>query len=216
MRTLTEDLPIRFFSEDKEIKRETAGGAPILAHGSIVGAFNEVYAFEDERSFLKWAEKFPVGEKFLKLHNIIESTRELERTDLSEIQKVRMRRTEMLTKELEDLSKRSKLPVNSLELFLKATTGFDPLEGPIFDPSIIYQHINFGGSWRPLIGTMPDFRWILFNDKASSMRVSGAGILFKDTWYRGRRFYFGGIPIMNFPDFRLFAFNDMASSAALI
>lgn len=112
---------------------------------------------------------------------------------------------------------RSGLRVNSKELFMKATNAdCDQLEGPIFDPSIIYEHINFGGAWRPLSGTIPNFRWIGFNDKASSMRVAGAGILFQHAWYKGQRFYFGGVPYMDFSDFREFGFNDLASSVALV
>ncbi len=216
MGKVVESTNIRFLMDKKEIPREMAEKVPILASGGIVGAADAVYAFKDEASFISWAERFPSGEKFLKLHRTIDATRELENRDVSAIKKIRQRRTDFLVKELEDLAKRSDLSVNSTELFLKATcVDCDHLEGSIFDPSIIYQHINYRGSWRPIATTIPDFRWIGFNDKASSMIVSGVGILFEHTWYRGRRFYFGGFPYMNFPDFRQFAFNDLASSVAL-
>lgn len=208
---------LKFFMGKKDIPKEAAKKAPILASGSMLGLVDSVFAFEDESSFLSWAERMPVGEKFLRLNRMVEAARQLENSELTEIKNARRRRTESLMREIEDLAARYKLPVNSRELFMKATSvDCHPLEGPVFDPAIIYEHINYGGSWRPLAATIPDFRWIGFNDKASSLRVSGAGILFEHTWYRGRRFYFGGIPVMDFPDLRLFTFNDLASSVALL
>lgn len=207
---------IAFFVGNKRVPKETAERAPILACGNMLGTTDAVVAFDDDLAFLRWAEKMPNGEKFYKLTRLVDEVRKLEHDDLTQVKEARKRRTQYLTRELEELASRRKMAVNSAEVFLEATAaGCHPLEGAILDPAIIYEHINFGGSWRPLAATIPDFRWIGFNDKASSMRVSGAGILFQDTWYRGRKFYFGGVPTMDFPDFRQFAFNDLASSVVL-
>jgi hypothetical protein len=80
--------------------------------------------------------------------------------------------------------------------------------------ALLYRDVNFGGGSKFFTVTWPNFKWApyKFNDKASSAKSWGLGILFEHTWYGGRRFYMAGLPYVEFRDLGDFAFNDIASS----
>lgn len=109
---------------------------------------------------------------------------------------------------LHRLSERTGLPLNSPELFHRAHEG-DHDEDRIFRTFLLYEHINYGGMSVPILKTFPDFRWINFNDKCSSLHHFGVGALCEHIWYGGQYFWFfafGSIPWIGN------GWNDRASS----
>jgi hypothetical protein len=77
---------------------------------------------------------------------------------------------------------------------------------------LLFEHTGYRGSTRFFTVTMPNFKWVCFNDKGSSAVAWGVNVLFQHSWYGGRRLYLIGFA--RFPDLKVFDFNDMASSYA--
>ena len=204
----------KYIREGKRATLEDAQKAPVILAGT---QDNLVRLFASQAAFRSWAEKSEYAETIAEIQKLIARARKYKNADNSAAIKLQQSRTRKITKELKELARSTGLSPNSKELFQKAAVDYHPLEGPIFDPAILYEHINLGGRALPLISGIgyPDFTWLGFNDIASSVIRYGWCYLWQHTWYFGRQLVLaapqrGQNPIANLTSF---GFNDIASSA---
>lgn len=115
---------------------------------------------------------------------------------------------ERVTEEYLKLSKKTGLPLDSQELLQQA------IDARIMNSAILFEHINYGGSWRP-VGKIPHLGWIGFDDRASSFKmIFSVGFLASNTWFSGRRYWTFGTYFFE-PDLRNSNFNDITTSVWL-
>jgi hypothetical protein len=115
---------------------------------------------------------------------------------------------------MRNLAQHTGLPINSRELFLRATVKADPLTGPIFDPAVLHTFAGFTGL-NFFIGYPghPNFGWVTgLNNNVSSLRGAGALGLFSGTWFNGASRLFLG-PFFSNANLATVGFNNSASSA---
>jgi hypothetical protein len=207
---------VKFLSQGRFIDKEEARKRPIMVAGSILPDDRLAQTFDSEEDFRKWIDHSKVAEKFYEIDKTVAQLRERQHSgDHTPSQRRLKYVVDRVTNELNELAARHHLdPQESgYELFLKATVERDLLEPPIFDPFVLYEHVGLKGRWLPIGAFFPivDFRWLNWNDIASSVAVFGSGCLFQDIWFGGPRLYFGGYPwAFNLTDY---GWNDRASSA---
>lgn len=97
----------------------------------------------------------------------------------------------------------------------RAMAAFNPVMGPIIHSAILYQFNDYAGRWLPIPSgaAYPKLSWFDFNDRTSSIRVSGTLTLHQHTWFRGAQRFSVGIPYQGFPRLSDFGFDNCASSA---
>jgi hypothetical protein len=206
---------VKFLLNGKTVTLKDARKASVLVAST---EDNVVQLFPTQSAFLLWAEKSEHADKFAQIEEFVARAKKYQKADNTTAIKRQQTAVKRITKDLKDLAKLTGLEANSEELFVKATVDYHPLEGPIFDPSILYQHINRGGRFLPLAAGIgfPDFTWLGFNDITSSVMGTGYCSLWADVWYFGRRLTLVG-PYPPLPPVTLnltsFGFNDVASSA---
>ena len=183
----------------------------VIALGSGLPEKGLAFAFSDWKEFVKFAAKTDVAEKIASMD---ERRRKLgkrigeDNTGLAERHK---RKTERIQFDLRDLAGRMGLALESKELFLRATSKADPLEGPIFDPAMLYTGFGFTGPALPVYYPgVPDLGWFGMNNIVSSVRVVGILGLFNGTGWRGASRVIFGLPYTQVAN--LGAFNNTASS----
>lgn len=201
----------KFLMNDKAATLEDAKNAPILFAN---GQEKVVHLFSSEPDFNVWAKKSNHAEKIAQIDELVIRSKKYETADNTNVIKRQQKVVQRISNDLENFAKETGLPDNSEELFRRAAIDFHPLEGSIFDPTILYEHINLVGRRLPLAyppGTYPDFTWLNFNDIASSMMVYGYCKLWEHVWYSGRSVTITGSPaLINLTGL---GFNDIASSA---
>ena len=205
---------IKFMQDGKRVTLEHTQTAAVILAGT---QDNVVRLFASQAAFRKWADKSEYAEKIAEIQDLIARVRKYKDTDNTAAIKLQQSRTRRITKELKELAQATGLSLNSKELFQKAAVDYHPLEGPIFDPAILYEHINLGGRALPLTSAIgyPDFTWLRFNDIASSVIRYGWCYLWQHTWYLGRQLVLAAPQRGQRLDANLtaFGFNDIASSA---
>jgi hypothetical protein len=194
---------------------------PVVALGSGMPEPNLAFAFPNWSAFLKFMKRRPGGDLIAVLD---ERRRKLRKRQGEDMTAIAARQAELLRQAeagMRDLAKRTGLALNSKELFLRATVKADPLEGPVFDPAVVFQAAGFGGQ-AFFIGYpgAPDFSWMPgLNNNVSSVRGIGALALFSRTWFNGPSRVFLGNPLrLGFYQNAALAgigFNNVASSALI-
>lgn len=207
---------IRFVQNGKRVSLEDAQKAPLIVAGT---ADHVVRLFSSQAAFRSWADKSEYAEKIAEIQKLIARAKKYKNADNTAAIKVQQSRTRRITKDLKQLARSSGLSLNSEELFRKAAIDYHPLEGPIFDPAILYEHINLRGRFLPLTSGVgyPDLSWLGFNDIASSVSRIGWCILWEHVWYSGRRLFLAAPQWGQKVGANLttFGFNDIASSAII-
>jgi hypothetical protein len=207
---------IKYIQDGKRATLEDAQKAPVIVAGT---EDNLVQLFASQAAFRAWADKSEYAEKFAEIQQLITRVKKYKNADNTAAIKLQQSRTRRITKELMELSRSTGLSLNSEELFKKAAVDYHPIEGPIFDPAILYQHINLGGRFLPLTNGVgyPDFTWLGFNDIASSVSRVGWCILWEHAWYSGRQLFLAAPQLGQKVGANLttFGFNDIASSAII-
>lgn len=211
-----------FIVEGKAVSDFEADRYPILAAGLI--ADNVVHAFNTQKEFEKWTESTRYLERIRSVETKILEAKQYEETETSAIKQRQIKVVNRIIEDMNELAERLELDPASEELFLKATSKSDVLEGPIFDPAIVFDSIGTfgsigvsGSSWLPFTtGVWPDLRWFDWNDRISSVTVSGLVVFFEHTWFAGRCLWLGAIPLWYFHDLKIFGFNNRASSAIVV
>lgn len=199
-----------FVHGSKRIPNEEAVRFPSLVAGTDE---RRVYAFESDKAVLNWAEDSEHAEVFERMYKRISAAQAYERGDNSVAEARQKANVKRISKEFGLLADRLDLDVGSEELFLKATVDAPILEGSIFDPAVLYDTETYSGSYVALPNApFPNLGWFGFNDKASSLLVHGQVVLSENTWFKGRKVFFFGIPYGKFV-LSQFAFSNRASSA---
>jgi hypothetical protein len=199
----------------KPIEKDKYAEFPIAAVGNNLPDKDTVYVFDSEGEFDKWIKANNIEEKFSRISKIITQAQEYEHKDITFAIQRQQLIIERITADLRLLANRLDLDVNSPELFRRATVEADLLEGPIFDPSIAYQKTDLQGLLLPIpTGSVwPYLGW--WNDRISSIIVSGTVVLFQNYFFRGRRLYLIGTA-QEFPNLGDFNFDDRTSSLTCI
>jgi hypothetical protein len=175
-----------------------------------------ILAFEKKAEFNKWVKASPRSGKFNELEKKISDALSFKEADHKGFELRQAAIAKRIAHEIDELSTRLGMSVDSEELFKRATSECHVLEGPIFDPITFFEHADYSGAPLHLPGgAWPDFRWFGFNDRASSARISGIATIFEHTWFAGRQLFLGGGPLIFYPNFGAFGFNDLASSAVV-
>lgn len=188
--------------------------APIVAMGTgLPDSANAAYGFKSKAAFETWAAETDHAERVAAGLEVVARRKKLANADHTVARRRQTARVKQIRAELRDLSQRTGLPIGSQELFLKATSEADPVEGAIFDPFILHDTSNFGGGFLPVFGGLPlgDFGWFGFDNRASSVTISGLGLITEHVWYVGRQFWMFGFPIAQFR-FTWTGFDNSASA----
>jgi hypothetical protein len=191
---------------------------PVVALGTGLPETSVAFAFRDWKELLKFTARTKVGEMAATLD---ERRRKLSRrrgedtTVIAERQRVKAQRIE---DDLRELSNRTGLPWGSKELFLRATFKADPLEGPIFDPSLLFANPGFGGSvlgviypGMPNLGLFPPM-----NNNVSSVMVVGGLGLFAGTFFTGPSRVLFGVPFFGLAALAAIGFDNVTSSVLVV
>ena len=206
-----------FTHDGKAIDAVEATEYPVMAAGMI--ASNVVQVFKSQQAFNAWAQSSIYAKKIKLAGENIHAAKQYEKMDVAAIKLRQMKIIERISEDMTELAKRTKLDPTSEELFLKATSHSDLLEGSIFDPLTAFDSIGMGdgidapGDWLHLPGGgWPDLRWFNWNDRISSVRISGIAVFYEHIWWGGRSLWLGGFPVWYHADLRIFGFDNMASS----
>lgn len=187
---------------------------PVIALGTGLPEKGVAFAFPDWKTFIKFAARTPAGEKIAKMDERRRNLRKRREEDTTAIAARLKRKIERIDADMRELATRSGLALDSKELFLRATIKADPLEGPIFDPSMLFAGVGFTGSALGVIYPgLPDLS--LFpgmNNAVSSVRVVGIIGLYNATWFRGASRVLFGLPFFQIPNLAAIGFNNVTSS----
>lgn len=187
---------------------------PVVALGSGLPEKGVAFAFRDWKELAKFAARTPAADKIAAMDERRRKLRKRSGEDTTALAARLKRKTERIEAELRELAQRTGLPYGSKELFLRATTKADPLEGPIFDPSMLFINPGFTGS---AVGVaypgLPDLSWFPgMNNAVSSAQIVGIVALFSNTWFRGATRLLVGLPYFQIANLGAIGFNNVTSS----
>jgi hypothetical protein len=174
----------------KVVSPEEVEEAPIVVAGFGLPDEATGYVFDQDDELKDWAKEVGESEAVDRLDKAAAKGRKQETlADLASSEAWQKKRVERITDDLNDLAQLYGLPVDSPELFRKATIEADPLIGSVFDPYLLFDTSGCGGGFRPIAGLVPNFGWLGFNNRASSTVGLGAATLFSQYWFKARRLY---------------------------
>ncbi len=177
---------------------------------------NKLYGFSGEKQFLSWAVKKGLSKEIKNLL-IKEKAARKEINGMTEktIDQLAKKRSEEATAkftEVKAILKKNKVKLEDskgiVDLFHKGIIG----------SAVLYSKVNCKGSSQFLLSGVPypNFKWLLFNDKACSGIAGFTGcFLFEHTLYRGTCYYVYPFQIIPGADINFGGFNQKASSAIL-
>jgi len=119
---------------------------PVIALGAGLPEKGVAFAFRDWKEFVKFASRTEAKDKIASMDERRRKLRKRSGEDTSAIAARLKRKADHIEAELRELASRTGLAFGSKELFLRATTKADQLEGPIFDPSMLFSNVGFTGS----------------------------------------------------------------------
>jgi hypothetical protein len=170
-----------------------------------------IYVFDSEDEFTQWREKTDVEESFSAGFKLINEVQKSEQKDTTYAMQRQLIIKDRMIADLYLLASKLGLDINSPELFRRATSEPELLEGSIFDTGIAWEHGAFHGSYLPYT-TVPMPALFLFGweDRISSIRHVGVTLATARRWFRGVRLWLtAGLEI---PDLTVFNFNDRIAS----
>ena len=212
-------INVRFERNGKFVSVDDAQNCPILVSGGGRSFDPDlVTTFDTEGAYRTWARHSPNREQFLRLDLMIAHVQQHEKPDDdAEMMKTHRRRTERLRADFDALRARLGAKATFVDTFRVASLDAHLLEGPILDSMTLHQHADLAGKWVPIWNKapIPKLSWLDFNDRTTSVLISGIGVLTQHSWFRGRRFYLAGFPLFEYSNLADRGFNNMASSAAV-
>lgn len=183
----------------------------VVALGSGLPEKGLAFAFRDWNEFVKFAAKTDAAENVDSMDERRRKIRKRSGEDTTGLAERLKRRTERIQFDLRELAARTGLAPDSKELFLRATSKADPLEGPIFDPAMLFTGLGFTGRALPVsYPGIPHLGWFNMNNVVSSVRVVGVLGLFNSTGWGGASRVIFGLPYAQVAN--LGAFNNTVSS----
>src|SRR5262245_20969958 len=187
---------------------------PVIALGSGLPEKNVAFAFRDWRELVKFAAKTQAAERIASMDERRRKLRKRSGEDTTSLAARLKLKAERIESDMRDLAERTQLAWGSKELFLRATTKADPLEGPIFDPSMLFTGVGFTGSALGVVYPgLPDLSWFPgMNNAVSSVQIVGVVGLFNNTWFGGISRVLVGIPFFQLANLGIIGFNNLTSS----
>ena len=187
---------------------------PVVAVGSGLPESNVAFAFRNWADFLTFAKRTKAAEQ---IASADERRRKLARRSNQDLTAIESRQkivAERIEADLRELANRTGLPWGSKELFLRATTKAHPLEGRIFDPSMLFTGANFTGNALGVVYPgMPNLGWFPgMNNAVTSVQVVGLVMLFRLTGFRGASRVLVGAPYFQISNLGTIGFNNLTSS----
>lgn len=191
------------------LNEKPANGKDVVDCLNIVAINDErekkvIHGFKTESDFKRWVSTSRYSDSFQRLQQKIEESRTQMERDNIELQNDILEGSFDRMQKLNDLSRELDLPISSEEFVKEAKRR------KIIKSCFLWDRERHKGAFR-FVGTLPDFRWIGFNDKTSSGIFVGVCGLFEHIWYRGKSVWFVGI--FSAPRLAEFRFDNMASSA---
>jgi hypothetical protein len=195
---------------DSKTIRDTA---TVLACGTQLPSSNAIYGFKTDADFQAFCDRLPIGDSVHRAYRDVSHLQSLEKGDLSKMETSTRAAVDAQAAELKRLAQQEGVAENSRELF-HLVTGASPSNPTprLLGFTVLYENVGFGGKLRPTPLTIPKLKWIGLDNQVSSIRGFGAGFLAADTFFRGKKFFYFGIPEIEFEDLRLFDYDNVASS----
>jgi len=170
---------------------------PVMALGPGLPERNMAYVFENMKALYAAAPQLKLDHVLAKLRKGVTEARRSQNGDLTGLAARQTALAKRIKKDYEALAGRTGFPLDSEQLFLRATTKANPLEGPVFDPACVYTGVGFTGSYMCAGVPLPDLTWFPgFNNTISSVRAAGACILYSGTWFGGAALVLVGLPVI--------------------
>lgn len=192
---------------DSKTVRENAA---VVACGSQLPSSNAIYGFRSDEEFQEWCEGLPIADSVHRAYRMARRIQDLEKTNLTQMEAAWRETCEAKAAELQRLALREDVADGSREQFDLATGG--GATPRVIGLTILYSGVGFSGKVRPIPIAIPRLKTLGIDDQVSSMRAFGAGFLAADTFFRGKKFFYFGIPGIDFADLRDFDYDDKASS----
>jgi hypothetical protein len=207
-----------FISNGKVLKQADAVKYPILACG--LTETNITHVFEDNQTFEKWAATTSSAAKINSIFAKIAEAKKYKKTDISYLKNRKEKIIERVNQDMTDLAERTGLDPASEELFLKATLDSDDLEGAIFDPITAFDSVGRGGfeigapgAWIHLPGGgYPVLGWGGWDNRISSVRISGLALFCQNNWWGGATLWLAGFPVWYYSNLGIWGWDNVASS----
>ncbi|MGY1714355.1 hypothetical protein ACI78R_07845 [Geodermatophilus sp. SYSU D01106] len=177
---------------------------PALACGTGLPRRDVVYIFEDSGALEEWLlsqQKDMFAPALERLSVNREEARSVEGGDTARLRARQKAMAGRILEDLEVLSVATGQPLNSRELFVRATVQASALEGPIFDPAIVWTGPNYTGRALPVTLPYVDLtEWPEMNNSVSSLRGLGITVLYDRPFFRGASLYAVGAPFVELSD----------------
>lgn len=213
------DRELSFFVEGRKASREDALGHPITVVGDDLPEGPSVHAFGSDDTFRGWAARTKAARHFDHVAATIDRVKGQRNEDHARAKRLALSRQRWVQEELDRLQEETGLDRTSPEFWRRAMVDPPGLEGPILHTAIPTENSDGTGSSVFLLSALPlpDFGWFGFNDKASGLFFTGAGVLTENPWYGGRSFWFFGIHLWLPPlQLSFVAFDNIASAGYCI
>lgn len=200
--------------DKKDLGELNKSQEPIFVVGSGLPDQKVIYAFKNETDLYAWARDLPVADNFERMREGLKKARALKDEDNTAIFERQALLAKRIEEDLGELSKRTGLPANSKQLFLRATEKAGILEGRIFDPAMLFSGTNFSGNAVGLTVPSPNLaNFPGMNNTVSSVQVIGICRLFAGTFFNGASTLLLGAPYFQISNLTTIAFNNITSSA---
>ena len=203
----------KYVVNGKQTKKEDAVKYPIMAAGEGLSDEGAIYAFDSQRAFVKWSEKTKQAETIARAVEGIEVIKKDKQKDHNVAKERQEKLAKRVLADLEELSKRTGLPISSTELLMKASDDSPLLEGRIFDhSSMMWDRSGGQGAPWPVFGIpYPDLNWFQWGNRAASIHVNGYAVLTDNPWYGGQSVFLFGFVWVLF-ELTFFNFHSKAES----
>jgi hypothetical protein len=186
----------KYVVNGKQTKKEEAVKYPIMAAGEgLSDEDGAIYAFESQQAFVKWSGKTKQAETIARALEGIEVLKKDKQKDNNVAKERQEKLARRVLEDLDELSRRTGLPISSTELLMKASEDSPLLEGRIFDhSSFIWERSGGMGAAWPVFGIpYPDLNWFQWGNRAVSINVNGFAVLTDNAWFGGQSVFLFGI-----------------------
>jgi len=172
------------------------------------------YAFDSDEEFFAWATEMPFGESFMRAEERIRDKQRLQSADHSDLGARISGSVESVRRQLHAMAEQTGLSIDSQELLTRAAREIRTADDPSLEPTILYESPKFAGSsitvWDQYV---PDLGVIGWSNRAWSAKlIFGAGTLYDQPWWQGRKFRMFGLPYVEFSDLGTFGFGGNTKS----
>ena len=194
---------------DGDVNEDAIARYPVLVVGEEATGDPELArAFEDVRSFRRWAEGSPIGERVESVYRTLEEEVLPHRRDEKWVQQMQSYALERKAADMGAFAKMLGVDVRDEEVVRRAMTERTPLTPATFDPMFLWdrrieREPPQGGPEDPRTATMfiptgwwPYLGWAGWDNKARSARVFGVNILCDGAWFGGRWLWLIGINML--------------------